>query len=209
MTPKCCYGIRKPEFFACFSSKKSTNFIALFDLSDRYMISETLMFLLFLRTENIFSLNWKKPTNFIAFLDVSDQYMISETLIFLLFLRMKKIHVKKSTNFISFLNVSDQYIISETLIFLLFLRMKNIFSLMWKNQQILLLFWMFQISTWSIKRWYFYFFWEPRKYFRGGEQINIFYCFFGGFRSVHDQWNIDIFTFLRTTKIFSSSGKNQ
>ena len=158
MTPKCCYGIRKPEFFACFSSKKSTNFIALFDLSDRYMISETLMFLLFLRTENIFSLNWKNQQILLLFWMFPISTWSVKRWYFYFFFRMKKIHVKKSTNFTSFLNVSDQYIISETLIFLLFLRMKNIFSLMWKNQQILLLFWMFQISTWSIKRWYFYFF---------------------------------------------------
>jgi len=227
--------------------KKTTNVIAFLGVSDQYMISETLIFSLFLDWK-IFS--FEKSTNFISFLNVSDQYMINQTVIFLaFFLRTKKyfrwiensqqivllfwmfqistysvkrwyfyffknekifsLMWKKSTNFIAFWMFQISTWPTKPLIFLLFLRNTKIFSLRCKNQHILLLFWMFQISTRSIKRWYFYFFWEPRNYFRRVEKIDKLYCFFECFGSVHDRSNVDIFTFLRTKKIFLLSWKNQ
>ena len=117
------------------------------------------------------------------------------------------------------------------MIFLLFLRTTKIFSWRWTNEHILLLFWRFQISTWSmkhryfyffenhenifiewkksinfiaflfqistwsmIKRWYFYFF-RTKKIFSLNWKNQQILLLFGCFRSVHDQWNVDIFTF--------------
>ena len=80
----------KSKFWDVSKLKKSTNFIAFLDVSDQYMIIETLPFLLFFRTKKNIFIELKKSTYFIAFLDVSDQYMIIETLLFLIFLRTKK-----------------------------------------------------------------------------------------------------------------------